>query len=134
MAELQPELHLDYDFSRDDVAQLASLFRRPHWETVDALVAKVRKHDADIASMSDRKGRSRPGHDYYSRGIDSEYQSYGEQLAWHALFSVAGDLLAEHPVVWRGYEKEDPWDDWLSREIVTHPAGFWLADGMDRQP
>lgn len=134
MAEPQPELHLDYDFSKDDVAPLANLFRRSHWETVDALVAKVRQYDADIASMSDRKGRSRPGRDHYSRGIDSEYQGYGEQLAWHALFSVAGDLLAEHPVVWRAYDADDPWIDWLAREIVTHQAGLWLADGTDRQP
>lgn len=134
MAEPQPELHLDYDFSKDDVAQLANLFRRPHWETVDALVAKMREHDADIEFMSDRKGRSRPGRDHYTRGIDAEYQTHGEQLAWHALFSVAGDLLAAHPVVWRGYEQEDPWEDWLSREVVTHPAGWWLADGMDLQP
>lgn len=48
--------------------------------------------------MSDRKG-AQPGRDHHSRGIDSEYQSYGEQLAWHAVFSVAGDLLAEYPVV-----------------------------------
>lgn len=134
IAEFQPEFHLDYDFSKDDVAQLASLFRRPHWETVDALVAKVREHDADIEFMSDRKGRSRPGRDRYTRGIDVEYQAHGEQLAWHALFSVAGDLLAAHPVVWGGYDQEDPWEDWLSREVVTHPAGLWLADGMDHQP
>lgn len=134
MAQPQPELHLDYDFSKDDVAPLARQFRRPHWETVDAIVAKMRQHDADIAYMSDRKGRSRPGRDHYSRGIDAEYQSYGEQLAWHALFSVAGDLLARHPVVRPGYEVDDPWADWLSREIVTHPDGLWLADGTDCQP
>ncbi|MBC7395552.1 MAG: NACHT domain-containing protein [Variovorax sp.] len=134
IAKPQPEFHLDYDFSKDDVAQLSSLFRRPHWETVDAVVAKLREHDADIEFMRDRKGRSRPGREHYSRGIDAEYQSHGEQLAWHALFSLAGDLLAAHPVVWRGYDEEDPWEDWLSREVVTHPAGLWLADGMDRQP
>ncbi len=134
MAKPQPELHLDYDFSKDEVTRLSSLFRRPHWETVDALVAKVREHDASIEFMSDRKGRSRPGRDHYTRGIDAEYQAHGEQLAWHALFSVAGDLLAAHPVVWSGYEQEDPWEDWLSHQVITHPAGFWLADGMDHQP
>jgi hypothetical protein len=134
IAEPLPELYLDYDFSKDDVAPLARMFRRSHWEVVDALVAKMREHDADIASMRDRKGRSRPGRDHYSRGIDSEYQSYGEQLAWHALFSVAGDLLAQFPVVCPDYEDEDPWVYWLSHEIVTHPTGLWLADGMDRQP
>lgn len=134
MAKPRPELHLDYDFSKDEVTRLSSLFRRPHWETVDALVAKVREHDADIEFMSDRKGRSRPGRDHYTRGIDPEYQAHGEQLAWHALFSVAGDLLAVHPVAWRGHEEECPWEDWLSGKVVTHPAGLWLADGIDRQP
>ncbi len=134
MTKPQPELHLDYDFSKDEVTRLSSLFRRPHWETVDALVAKVREHDANIEFMSDRKGRTRPGRDHHTRGIDAEYQSHGEQLAWHALFSVAGDLLAAYPVVWRGYDEEDPWEDWLLREVVTHPEGLWLADGMDRQP
>lgn len=134
MAEPQPDLHLDYDFSKDDVASLARLFRRPHWETVDVLVAKVRQHDTELTQMSDRKGRSRPGRDHYYRGIDAEYQGYGEHLVWHALFSVAGDLLAEYPVVRPGYEVEDPWTDWLSHEILTHPAGLWLADGTDRQP
>lgn len=134
MAKPQPELHLDYDFSKNEVTQLSSLFRQPHWETVDALIAKVREHDADIEFMSDSKGRTRPGRDHYTRGIDGEHQSYGEQLAWHALFSVAGDLLAAYPVVWCGYDEQDPWEDWLSRKSVTHPAGLWLADGMDSQP
>jgi hypothetical protein len=134
MAEPQPVLHLDYDFSKDEVSRVSNLFGRSHWETVDAIVAKVRQHDASIEFMSDRKGRSRPGRERYTHGIDAEYQSHGEQLAWHALFSVAGDLLATHPVVRRGYEDNDPWEDWLSRQVVTHPAGLWLADGMDRQP
>jgi hypothetical protein len=134
MAKPQPELHLDYDFSKNEVTRLSSLFRKPHWETVDALVAKVREHDADIEFMSDRKGRTRTGHDPYTRGIDDEYQSYGEQLAWHALLSVAGDLLASYPVVWCSYDDQDPWEDWLSRKSLTHPAGLWLADGMDNQP
>lgn len=134
IAKPKPEFHLDYDFSKDDVAQLSSLFRRPQWETVDAVVAKVREHDANIEFMRDGKGRTRPGREHYSRGIDAEYQSHGEQLAWHGLLSVAGDLLAAHSVVWRGYDEEDPWEDWLSREVLTHPAGLWLADGMDRQP
>ncbi|WP_161499728.1 NACHT domain-containing protein [Limnohabitans sp. TS-CS-82] len=134
MTKPQPELHLDYDFSKNEVTRLSSLFRQPHWETVDALVAKMREHDADIEFMSDSKGRTRPGGDHYTRGIDAEYQSYGEQLAWHALFSVAGDLLATYPVVWCGYDGQDPWEDWLWRKSVTHPAGLWLADGIDSQP
>ena len=129
-----PELYLDYDFSKDDVAPLASLFGRPLWEVEDALIARMRKHDVDVDSMHDRRGRSRPGRDHYPRGIDPEYQTYGEQLAWHALFSAAGDMLAHYPVVRYDYDDEDPWGHWLSQQLLTHPGGFWLADGMDLQP
>lgn len=134
MAKAQPELHLDYDFSKDEVTRLSSLFRQPHWETLDALVAKVREHDVEIEYMSDSKGRERHVHDGYTRGISSTYQNYGEQLAWHGLFALAGDLLATYPVVWCGYDAQDPWEHWLSRNSLTHPAGLWLADGMDSQP
>lgn len=48
--------------------------------------------------------------------------------------SVAGELLAKYPVVRRPYDEDSPWVEWLSRRLLTHPAGFWLADGTDWRP
>ncbi|QQX89738.1 ATP-binding protein (plasmid) [Cupriavidus necator] len=133
VAKLEPELHLDYDFDKEDVARMANLFRHPHWETVDAMTVWVRRHDADITYMREAKGRSRSGRDY-TRGINPDYHMYGEQLCWHALYSVAGDLLARSPVVRGPYDDDDPWGKWLGRQVLTHSDGLWLADGTDWQP
>lgn len=133
VAKPEPELHLDYDFDKDDVAHVANLFRRPHWETVDAMTVWVRRHDADITYMHEAKGRSRSRRDYV-RGINPDYHTYGEQLCWHALHGVAGDLLARYPVVLGPYGDNDPWGEWLGRQVVTHADGLWLADGTDWQP
>lgn len=129
----KPELHLDYDFDKDDVAHMANLFRHPHWETVDALTVWVRRHDAGITHMHETKGRLQSGRDYV-RGINPDYHTYGEQLCWHALYGVAGDLLAGHPVVRGPYDDNDPWGKWLGRQVLTHADGLWLADGTDWQP
>ncbi len=133
IAAPDPELHLDYDFGKDDVTHMAALFRQPHWETVDAITAWVRRHDAAITYMSESKGRPRHGRDYH-RGLNPEHHTYGEQLCWHALFGVAGELLASHPVVRGPYDEEDPWADWLRRQVLSHADGWWLADGTDPQP
>jgi hypothetical protein len=132
-AKPNPELHLDLDFSKDDVKRMSNLFRQPHWKTVDAMTAWVRQHDADVAYMHEAKGRSGSGYDYV-RGINPEYHTYGEQLCWHAMHAIAGDLLAKHPVVRGPYDGNDPWADWLESQALTHADGLWLADGVDWQP
>ena len=129
----EPELHLDYDFGKDDVAHVADLFGRPYWETVDAMTAWVREHDANITHMWEGNGRPLAGRRHV-RGINPEYHTYGEQLCWHALHAVAGDLLVERPVVRGQYDNSNPLDEWMERQVLTHTDGLWLADGTDWQP
>jgi hypothetical protein len=66
--------------------------------------------------------------------MTDRYHLYGEQLGWHALYIVAGELLAKYPVVQRPYDGDNPWREWLSRESLTRSDGLWLADGVDRPP
>lgn len=133
VAKSEPELYLDLDFDKDDVAHLTNLFRQPHGETVDAITKWVRRHDSGITHMRETKGRTRSGHDYV-RGINPEHHEYGEQLCWHALHAVAGELLVNHPVVRGPYDDNDPFSEWLGRQVLTHADGLWLADGTDWQP
>jgi hypothetical protein len=53
------------------------------------------------------------------------YQSY------HAMMFVAGDLLETKPVRQRVDEKENPFDDWLSEQLLTRTDDRWLADRRD---
>lgn len=127
------ELHLDYDFSKVDVASLGDVFAKAHWETVDAMSHWVRKHDAEITRMSDQGARSvyrRSGH----RGFSDDFHTYGEQLCWHALHAVAGEFLADYPIVWGPYDEESPWHVWLTGRFLTRKDGLWLADGTDQRP
>jgi hypothetical protein len=74
--------------------------------------------------------------DYRERqmGINSKQQSYGNQLGWHALKVVTGQLLSTKPVAIGPYDNEDPWPTWFDREVLSRRDGFWLSDGMDRAP
>lgn len=126
-------LHLEYDFEKYEVTGLSDMFGRSRWEIADAMTAWVRRHDTEITHMSDHGGRSS-----YQRervwGISDGHHSYGQHLCWHALHAVAGDFLAEYPVIRRPYDDHDPWAEWLGRHVLTHSEGLWLADGTDWRP
>ncbi|UVM66142.1 NACHT domain-containing protein [Pseudomonas sp. B21-009] len=126
-------LHLDYDFGKYDVTQLGEVFGQAHRYTENAMNQWVRQHDAEITHMSDQRGRAvyRRGR---LRGFSSDHHSYGEQLCWHALHAVAGEFLSKLPVVQGPYDDVDPWEEWLSRRVLTRKDGLWLADATDRRP
>jgi hypothetical protein len=68
------------------------------------------------------------------RGMNAGVQGYGQQLGWHAYQTVAGQFLAKYPVVQSEYDDEDPWHEWLNRQLLTRRDGLWLADGIHRPP
>jgi len=127
------ELHLEYEFDKHEVLSLSEVFDRPRWETAEAIGTWARQYDAVITHMSESDGRSGPRRER-AYGISLEHHSYGEQLCWHGLHVVAGDLLAARPVVRRAYDESDPWAYWLRRSLLTHPGGLWLSDGTDIRP
>jgi hypothetical protein len=124
---------LDYDFDKTDVTSVSEIFGRPRWETKKAISARVRRYDQHITSMYESGGRSTSQRDRAS-GMNTRYQLYGQQLGWHALFLVAGEFLAKYPVVQAPYDDDDPWREWLKRELLTRSDGLWVADGIDRLP
>ena len=124
---------LDYDFDKTDVTSVSEIFGRPKWETNKAISARVRGYDQQITSMYESGGRSTSQRDRAS-GMNTRYQLYGQQLGWHALFLVAGEFLAKYPVVQAPYHDDDPWREWLNRELLTRSDGLWVADGIDRLP
>ncbi|MCK1790761.1 NACHT domain-containing protein [Pseudomonas violetae] len=124
---------LDYDFDKSEVTRIVDMFDRPRWEIKDAMTAWVRKYDKKITSMYEAGKRSVRRRNRVS-GLDAMHHLYGQQLGQHALYLVAGDLLAKHKVVQRPYDDDNPWCEWLKREVLTKSDGFWLGDGTDRPP
>ncbi len=130
-----PEFSLDYDFAKSRIQGISDIFDRPRWEVEYTLTAWVRKFDPAITSMYERGGRD-TSQRHQLRGMTPQHHTYGQQLGWHALFLTAGEFLARYPVTKSPYggDDDDPWHEWLDRELLTRKDGLWLADGVDRPP
>lgn len=125
------DFHLDYDFNKIDVQGLGDVFGRPNSETRAAIAARVRVYDKKLTSMYDLGGRPARDRD---REMNNAHHTYGQQLGWHALKLVAGEFLAKYPIVPSPYRHEEPWMEWLGRDLLTRNDGLWLADGTDKTP
>jgi hypothetical protein len=124
------EFYLDYDFDKYDVHHLSDVFGRPGWDVRDRLSEEVHGFDPEAKSMYDKGGREEGG-SHRLAAMNSSYHTYGQQLAWHALFLVAGRFLRQYPVTDDSYD-DNPWPDWLNRYVLTRNDGLWLSDGLDR--
>jgi hypothetical protein len=133
MSGPKTEFHLDYDFEKTDVTSMSRIFDRSNGETKDAIAAQVKRYDQQITSMYENGGRSTRSRDR-AKGMDERHHLYGQQLGWHALFLVAGEYLANYPVVQRPYDGDDSWGEWLKRSLLTRNDGLWLSDGLDMLP
>jgi hypothetical protein len=128
----ETKFYLDYDFDKNNVQCLSDVFGKPSWEVKDMITEAVHRYDAKTTSMHDSGGRKGSRSEDMS-GMTSSYHSYGQQLAWHALFLTAGRLLAQYPVTDDSYADE-PWAEWLNTKLITRQDGLWLSDGIDRPP
>ena len=70
---------------------------------------------------------------YRAQGMTSSYHTYGQQLGWHALQLTAGEFLSKYSVT-DDWFYDEPWNEWLSRYLLTRSDGLWLADGADQVP
>jgi hypothetical protein len=87
--------------------------------------------DTTIKGMYENGGRDKPGR-RGAWGMTPSFHTYGEYLGWHGLFLAAGDFLSKTPVLIE--HKEDAWQGWLERQLLTRKDGLWLADGTDSSP
>ena len=90
------------------------------------------------AGKDNWKSEPRFKSDYSQRDTYASHGSYPKKdrfafyLSYHAMFCVAGELLAERPVVVR-YER-NPWEHWVSGHALTRSDGKWIADRMSPPP
>lgn len=128
------EFHLEYEFNKDEVSDLAALFDLTDWEISDRITRWVRTWDADVSGMyaCERIG----GGDYHAGSWSNgppETERNGGYLGWHAFMLVAGELLASLPLTKHRW-KDDAWADFLQEISLTRPDGLWLSDATDLYP
>ena len=127
------DFSLDYDFRKYEVDGLARAFGRPYWEVADMVSEAAHRLDPPTGSMHETRGRKRR-HGGMSYRLKAEFHTHGQQLGWHALLLVAGDCLKNDPLVDGKSVGGDPWEEWLESLLLTRNDGWWLSDGIDRQP
>lgn len=127
------EFHLDYDFEKYQVGNLSDVFGLEDWKVKDFISNAAYLIDPRVKSMYEKDER----YDYRSRdiGMTKEFHTYGEQLGWHSLMIVAGELLNKYPITDDSYSfSGDPWSEWLDSYSLTIKEGLWLSDGTDKTP
>lgn len=134
--EPQNPFHYDYDFTKYELDGVARLFALPQWQIEDACTKWIRNWSSDAENMYSCP-RIKPhygdGVGDWSSGSVPSHDLWGGHLAWHALMLTVGELLPSRPAM--GYPwDEDPWKEWLSGQLLSSPAGLWLADGTDPFP
>jgi len=132
VAEPSFRFRLEYDFNKHDVDNLGCVFGKGCWEIDDLISSITQKIDPSVTHMYVDGGRESRGRD--SREMSTHFHGYGQQIGWHALFLAAGKLLAAYPVTNDWWCETDPWEEWLSRYLLTRKDGLWLSDGTDRTP
>ena len=120
------------DFQRSPVDTLATVFGKPIWDVEDGITDVISLWDANAKGTSDSGNRS-----YYPRRRSCKLNAfetlYGDYLAWHAVFSVAGKMLESFPITDDSYADE-PWDDWIRGFSTSRADGRWLADSTGFAP
>lgn len=124
--------YLDYDFNKYQLARLCRVFGCLGWEIEDRIGLWVRRWDGSVSAMHEcpRAGESGAT---WSSGYVPDRDLYGSYLGWHALMLVAGELLAERPVVGEHWDG-DAWAAFLAEYRLSRGDGMWLADLTDLFP
>jgi|GEM_PF-4817761 len=125
------EFRFDYDFRKLEADNLGRLFGQHTWAICNSIADTVRSIDPTVSSMDDSGGRGQSQRWHDRR---TEDQVYGEYLAWHSLFIVAGTLLKTKKIHKYWTNDETPWNSWFEAFSLTRSDGYWLSDGTDQIP
>lgn len=126
-----PKFHFHYAFGEGHCAPIAKAFDLPIWQVEDDCYAWIEKwcpQPQTAANVREPYFRE----ETRRFGGHAPHDDYRDYLSWHALMVTAGQLLTSHPV--RFEYETDPWQEALSKQLLSRADGLWLADGTDYYP
>lgn len=128
-----------FDFAKHWCEPLAKAFGLPTAEIEQRAAAVITESwhvgpDPEKADPRHDLGifHRRRTHAYKSEWPEAE--PFDFYLAVHALWSVAGELIATRPVRHNEDDDDDLFRQWIRRFLVTRDDGRWLADRRDPSP
>ena len=129
----KPKLNFrfDYDFEKNEISNLASLFNISKGEASDSISNEILKDWPDASDMNYFTGEYA-----YPRGTDEKTESYREHIQRHALLLAATKLSLKYPVIRSSYDSEDstPWANWIDKYDLGFKNGSWLSDHKNPLP
>lgn len=138
-AKDKPQFQFDDEqFKYEWLDDLGRIFNLHYWQVLERFSAVAQKLDSAVQGTSETDNRQVEW-ELDERILDSS-ETYGEQLAWHALMITAGELQQSIPTVLKTrtlscYGAEGtPWQRWLSQFVLRHSSGYWIADITDNAP
>lgn len=136
------KFHYSYDFDRywfDPLGEVFGISGKQVEELATEVVIKEwcsnttgsYKQDPRARLWGSTRHERETWHDHFSYPRTDDYSFY---LSYHSMFVVAAKLLDKMPVVHSSDWRENEWDEWLDRHILTRDDGRWLADRRDPAP
>lgn len=125
-------------FEYEWLDDLGRIFNLHYKEVQDRFTSVVQKLDHQVKGTFATDNRQEIWW-LDERNIDPP-ETYGEQLAWHALMITAAELQQTIPTVLKTrtlscYGAEGtPWQRWLSQFMLKYASGYWLADVNENVP
>lgn len=134
----EERFHLAYDFDNYWIPSIANCFDLSVSEfeqLAEAIIVdewQIGLHGRWDEDPRRKLYREREAFHSYSSHPSTEPLTF--YLSFHALMTVAGDLLASVPVVRENYDAANPFEHWLQSYLLTRQDGRWLADRVDPPP
>lgn len=134
--------HFGWDFDRYWYEPLGRVFGVPG-NQIEDLAAHV---IIDEWGLGDKNGYNKDPRVVLWNGSSHERETWHDHgnyprtdnldfyLSYHAMLVVASRLLEKMPVVKTRDWPDNPWQDWISRHLLTREDGMWLADCRDALP
>lgn len=130
----------DYDMARYWFENLGDCFAKTSTE-IEELAGKVVNDNCRLAALGDWDKDERVRrkiYEYqdtrYSRGSYPRTDDLRFYLSYHAMMTVAGQLLATTPLHQDADYSDDEFGDWLARHGLSRDDNRWLADRRDPVP
>ena len=134
------KFHFGFDMGPDWFDSLGACFAMSQvqieTEAADVIVDEWGYSGYDHWESDERARRKifRDGETYHSHGSYPRTDDLRFYLAYHAMMTVAGRLLATVPVHQDPEDPEHEFAYWLSRHGLSRDDGNWLADRRDPVP
>lgn len=136
------DFHFGWDFDRYWFEPLGDVFGIPG-KQVEDIAANIVVNDWGMGDKNGYKNDPRVGlwsresserETWHDHGSYPKTDSLDFYLSYHSMMVAAAKLLKAMPIVHNNEWREDVWNEWMNRHLLTLDDGRWLSDIRGKLP